>query len=70
MAKKKTPSGITVDVDLGSLNATAEQKARLKACLESQVITWVRSDLGKKSLPPISIPDHNGPPQRPPSDDE
>ena len=70
MAKKTTPAGITVDVDLGSTKATKKQIARLRACIESHVITWVRSDLGEKSLPPISIPDHNGPPQRPPSDDE
>ena len=67
MAKKKVPAGITVDVDLGSTKATAEQRARLKAFIESQVITWVRADLGKKSLPPINIPDHGGGPgPRPP----
>jgi hypothetical protein len=66
MAKKKTPAGITVDVDLGSVKATAEQRARLKACIESHVITWVRSDLGKASLPPIHVPDHSGPGPGPP----
>ena len=67
MAKKTIPAGITVDVDLGSTKATKKQIARLRACIESHVITWVRSDLGEKSLPPISIPDHGGGPgPRPP----
>jgi hypothetical protein len=71
MAKKKTPAGITVDVDLGSIKATDEQRARLRARLESHVITWVRSELGQKSLPQIHVPDHIGPPtRRPRSGDE
>jgi hypothetical protein len=66
MAKKKIPAGITAKIYLGSTKATAEQKARLKARIESHLITWVRSELGKKSLPQINVPDHIGPP--PPGD--
>jgi hypothetical protein len=63
-AKKKAAalSSIEVDVDLGNLTATPEQQARLRAHLNSTLLTWVKSDLKGRLTPPIVIFDHTKPP--------
>jgi hypothetical protein len=53
---------IEVDVDLGSLRATEEQQARLRAHLDSTLLTWVKYDLKEKTECPLVIIDHHGPP--------
>ena len=53
---------IEVDVDLGSLTSTEEQKARLRAHLDSVLLTWVKYDLKEKIERPLVIIDHHGPP--------
>jgi hypothetical protein len=63
-AKKKASalSSIEVDVDLGTLTATEEQQARLRAHLDSTLLTWVKYDLKEKTARPLVIIDHHGPP--------
>jgi hypothetical protein len=55
-------SSIEVDVDLGDLKATEEQQARLRAHLDSTLLTWVKYDLKEKTARPLIIIDHHGPP--------
>jgi len=63
-AKKKAPGLpiIEVDVDLGTLKATPEQQARLRAHLDSMLLTWVKHDLKEKTEWPLVIIDHHGHP--------
>jgi hypothetical protein len=63
-AKKKAPAPrrIEVDVDLGSLKTTPEQEARLRAHLDSILLTWVKSDLKEKAALPIILFDHHSHP--------
>jgi hypothetical protein len=63
-AKKKAAAlpTIEIDVDLGSLASTEEQKARLRAYLDSVLLTWLKYDLKEKTECPTVIIDHHGPP--------
>jgi hypothetical protein len=54
VAKKEAPAGMEVHINLGSLKATPEQTARLKAYVSNQVVTWVKADLKNKTAPPLA----------------
>jgi hypothetical protein len=76
-AKKKAPvpsviPTIDVDVDLGTLNATEHEKERLRAHLESTLLTWVKYDVKEQHYerPVIVIDHHDHPVPRRKGDDE
>jgi hypothetical protein len=51
-AKKAAPGRkIGVSIDLGSVTATKEQIARLKAHITNHVLTWAKVDAGASGVP-------------------
>jgi hypothetical protein len=56
---------VKITIDLGPLEATPEQISRLKAYLENQVLTWVKSDLENNTVPPIKADEFRQPPPSP-----
>jgi hypothetical protein len=66
-AKKKSSVApviptIDVDVDLGPLRATKEQEERLRAHLNSVLLTWIKYDVKEKRERPVIVIDHHGRP--------
>jgi hypothetical protein len=72
--KKKAPGGkkINVAIDLGPLTpkVAPDQIERLKAYVENHLLTWVKSDLKEKSVPPIVCEEFSRPPQAKPYEDD
>ncbi len=69
-AKKAAPGRkIGVSIDLGSVKATKEQIARLKAHVTNHVLTWAKADAGASGVPIIVMELPPPPPPAPGSGD-
>jgi hypothetical protein len=50
---------LNVEISLGPVKATEEQRARLRAYIRSHLLTWTKADVRMAGIP-IYIDDRNG----------